>query len=64
MTQTDARAILRDPTYHDRAVVRRAAIFLNAVDPAEQPERETMVARRLLGRIANDTTYRARMVGG
>jgi hypothetical protein len=64
MKQTDARAILRDPAYHDRAVVRRAAIFLNAIDMAEQPAHETVMARRLLGRIADDTAYRARIVGG
>ena len=63
MKLIDARAILRDPAYHDRAVVRRAAIFLNAVDGAAQPERETMAARQVLDRIAQDSAYRTRMVG-
>jgi hypothetical protein len=64
MKQTDARAILCNPAYYDRAAVRRAAIFLNAVDLAARPEQETLAARRILGRIADDTAYRTKTIGG
>ncbi|MGE0226323.1 MAG: hypothetical protein AB7F35_23185 [Acetobacteraceae bacterium] len=63
MKLSDACAILREPAYHDRALVRRAAIFLNALDHAMEPARETETARRMLHRIAEASAFRTRMVG-
>jgi hypothetical protein len=64
MTLTEARDILRDPAYHDRAIVRRAAIFVNAIDLVAEPQRETLVARRMLGRIADHAALHAKTAGG